>query len=158
MINIDYNYTAIQNLKNDNDMLRAENKHLLEQNNEINERLKRLESLLAENKAEPRLKALIPMLDHEKYIELFGMKADGDKIVKTSSGTAACDIFTSFQTNIIRLLLPRVHIGKNNKPRILGKKLEDMTDEEYTIVVETFQSIIDTLDYAKKKINKEKTE
>lgn len=149
-----FNYTAIQELKNENEKLKAENKQLREQSDDFNERIKRLEGLLEKNQSVSSARALIPMLDHEKYMELFGIKVGSDgAICKASNRTSACDIFTSFQTNIIRLLLPRVYIAKNYKPRILGKKLEDMTDEEYTIVVKTFQSIIDTLAYAKNKIN-----
>lgn len=143
------NYTKITELE-------QENARLKEQNAEICKRLEELERLISNNRQLSK-KTLVGALERDKYLYLFGMEIGlNGKINATSSGSAAADLFTPFQANIMRTICPRSYMPPNSiagKYRIIGKKLEDLTDEQFLIVVETFQSIIDTLAYAKRKIS-----
>lgn len=138
--------------------LEAQNKELMASNAKLTAQVARLEeSVNRLQKGNIGIKRTIAgALDREKYLYLFGWEIDKNgEIRPASSGAAASDLFTPFQAIIMRAICPRAYMppqSKTGKYRFLGKRLEDLTDEEYLAVVETFQSVVDILASAKKKL------
>lgn len=63
--------------------------------------------------------------------------------------------FATFYRNIFRALNPKINNQKNGGYRISYIGTQEVTDEEYRIYVETLEAVIDTIYYAKKKMEGE---
>lgn len=137
-----FNYERVQNLE--------------KENAELRQRLEELERLIQTNYTSKR--DVISQLNQENYYKLFGIEIDRNgKLHKTTNRTIANDVYTTLYVNIARLLLPKPYMPPNSstgKYRLAHKRLEEMTAEEYNIIVEVMQSVTDTLAYAKDKIEK----
>lgn len=136
-----FNYERVQNLE--------------KENAELRQRLEALEKLIKMN---PVKRDIISQLNQENYYKLFGIEIDRNgKLHKTTNRTIVNDVYTTLYVNIARVLLPKPYMPPNSnvgKYRLSYKQLEEMTAEEYSIIIEVMQSVTDTLAYAKDKIEK----
>lgn len=133
---------------------------------EIEKRLADLEmqnaKLLAENrslnsmiaKKNPERNLYREVKDSSKISSLFGFSADGGILKPTGDQAKTHNNFQTFYTNILRALKPfvREKITGQAGYRIVGTPINELSDKEWEIVVETMDAIIDTIFYAKVKM------
>lgn len=144
-----FNYEKLNVLEKENADLRASNAQLCA-------RLEKLEKMF-EHTAQGGKRTIPPHLDQEKYTALFGLKITGTgELRRTDSLTQMSNWFAAFRQNILRVLFPAVSTsgGQNRSFRLICRDLESLTEDEFEIVIETFQSVIDLLFYAKGKLDK----
>lgn len=133
---------------------------------EIEKRLADLEmqnaKLLAENKSlnsmivkkKPERNLYREIKDSSRITSLFGFSADDGILKPTDDQAKIYNNFQTFYTNILRALKPFVRekvIGQAGY-RITGTPINEFSDKEWEIVVETMDAIIDTIYYAKFKM------
>ena len=137
-----FNYERVQRLE--------------KENADLKQRLEALEKMLI--KTAPVKRDVVSQLNPENYYKVFGIEIDGNgKLHKTTNLTITNDIYTPLYANVARLITPKPYMPPNSstgKYRLAHKRLEEMTAEEYNIIVEVMQSVTDTLAYAKDKLDK----
>lgn len=139
-----FNYERVQNLE--------------KENAELRQRLEALEKLMGN---QVRRREVISQLDRDKVQSIFGIEIDNGKLKQTAQGKKINEYFSTFYSNVARLLIPKVYIpphSTSNKYKLAAIPCEELNDEEFAVVVETMQSIVDILDYAKKKLNRSDNE
>lgn len=90
--------------------------------------------------------------NYDKAKELFGIKAEGGKIVPCEDRTRIN--FGVFYQNIFRALYPAVR-DYNGKQSIVYTPITSLTDEEYKVHTEALEAVIDIIYYAKGKLEGE---
>lgn len=90
-------------------------------------------------------------IDKEKLSELFGIDVQGNKIVRSDNQSIISNYCQTLFQGIIRFISPKVRESARSK-KITCKSLCEMSEDEYLIATETFKVIVETLFYAKKKI------
>lgn len=149
-----FNYERISKLEAENAQLREKAADC----EELKKRIEALEKLVSEKKKTKDIRTFLGFIENEKALELFAVAADKNgNIVQTGSGDDLHSNFTTFKQNILKLIMPKAYRPPaSDKWYVRYARLEDLNDEEYQIVGETFQSITDTLLYAKNKLKKAK--
>lgn len=120
----------------------AENRKLKEENAELKEKTALQRNLVDE------------IEDYSKVKALFGLDATDGVLKPINSRTKTYSNFQTFYVNILRALKPYVHknTSKKGEYRIVSTPLKDFSNEEWKIVVETVNAVVDTIYYAKLKM------
>lgn len=129
---------------------------------EIMQRLEALEQANNElRKENAKLRQQVPVMRNlikninnaDKAIELLSIDVKDGKVIKSELKFDAR--FKTLYQNLFKLILPTCYIDpKTNDNRLQYKFFEKLTEEEYNVYVEVFEAVIDTLYYAKQKLQK----
>lgn len=100
---------------------------------------------------------LLELGNYEKVKELFGYDPSSGELKTTENREKIGSNFHTFHTNIIRAIKPciRKSVSKSCPYRIVGTPPNELDDKEWKIVVETIETIVDTIHYAKQKMKDE---
>lgn len=102
---------------------------------------------------------VLQVKNYDKIKELFGFFAAKDgKLKATDNRTQIGNNFTTFYTNVLRVLKPYVRKNDSNSStyRIVSTPQKEFDDKEWGIAVETVEAVVDTIYYAKKKMTEER--
>lgn len=116
-----------------NNELRRENAQLRQQKHEVPDRI------LSRD-----------MNNYGKAVEIFGINIKDGKIVTDETETRGN--FATFYQALFRWVAPRVYTSEGKPSRIVYEKMANLTESQYRVYVELMESVIDLLDYAKKKM------
>jgi hypothetical protein len=91
--------------------------------------------------------------NYDKVRELCGYAAKNGELVKTDDETIIGHNFTVFYQNVARIVAQVCYFEeKMKKSRIRGQNIADFSNNDYTVFAETVEAVVDTLYYAKKKM------
>lgn len=124
---------------------------------EFEQRLKALEEAnikLKRENADLRSKAerdIMKDCDCEDAIKaVFGFDAEFGIVVYSPS--KAKERFRTFYQTLLKHIIPKAYTSPDGRERIVYKPLGELNENEYKICVDTLASVIDTMNYGKKKI------
>ncbi len=100
-----------------------------------------------ENPEKSPKREIISNLEREKFLNVFGIDVQDGKIVKTSDRVKTTNYCNTLFAGAMRFLFPEIR-----QKKLTCRRLHELSESEYEIAIETFQAIVDTLDYAKKKL------
>lgn len=151
-----FNYERLAKLEEENAML----KEKVAGYDELKKRLENIESCLATQKKKRPERTFTGLISDEQFAELFGITVDdAGNITKTNDREIMDTHAGIFKQNLMKILMPKSRYNKQTKKHYVRfANLNDISDSEYNIIAETFQSICDTLAYAKKKLATEREE
>ena len=99
-----------------------------------------------------RKSILTSLSNRDKCIALFGVRANNELLCKDISNTD--NNLNTFYCNIFRALNPVAKIkAKSNTDYISYIPLNELDNNDYSVYIETLESVIDTIYYAKAKLH-----
>lgn len=124
--------------------LEMQNAKLLEENRILNSKTEK----------QPERNLYREIKDSSKISSLFGFSADDGILKPTENNAKIYSNFQTFYTNVLRALKPFVRKKATGKAgyRIIGTPMNEFSDEEWKIAVETVEAVVDTIYYAKQKM------
>lgn len=121
---------------------------------QANNELRKENAQLRKEKTPAKSRCLLKDINNaEKAKELFGLDCKDGKLIKAETERRTEVNLGVFYQNLFRALNPTVYVSpKDGRNRIVYTKIQDLTDLEYKIHVETLEACIDTIYYAKRKL------
>lgn len=92
--------------------------------------------------------------NYGKVKELFGYDPSSGELKTTENREKIGANFQTFYTNVLRALKPciRKSESKSCPYRIIGTPQAELNEKEWNVVVETIETVVDTIYYAKQKM------
>lgn len=112
----------------------------------------RAENLALKSKNKVPRVLLHDMANPEVAKKIFGIEAKDGKIVRANDDRTNTN-FQSFYQSLFRYVAPTIYTDPNTgKERIVYKRIKALSDEEYNILIELLEVVIDTMHFAQTKL------